>query len=105
MEFSYIEDTKVMIDGKYHMIKMENGMTGIGSRSWWLNGDRKSPNIVTQSGDISKGNHELYLINWRENPWDKVYIIIHEDEVPKLLNKQEQPEWRNPRKINLTNNN
>ena len=105
MKFKYTDDTKVMIDGKYHTVKMYPGMTGIGSRDWWLDGNRKLKNIVTQSRDLTKGNHELYIINWRENPWDTVYILIHENEVPFLLDKEKQPSWRNPEKINLTQQN
>jgi len=96
MEFSYIKDTEVLIDNKKHIIKMENGMTGIGSRSFRLDGIKEHLNIVTQSPDITKGNHFLYIMKWRDTPWDKVYILIHEDELPILLSDENK--WREPKK-------
>jgi len=96
MDFNYINDTEVTIDNEKHIIKMQNGMTGIGSRAFWLNGIKKSLNIVTQSADITKGNHFLYIIKWRDTPWDKVYILIHEDEISSLLSDDNK--WRDPKK-------
>lgn len=103
--WDYAKPTPVIIDGEEHIIQMGEGMTGIGSRSYSIDGKRQSRNCVTQSADISVGNHSIYKINWRENPWDTIDIIIHDDEVPFLLDKEKQPEWRNPVKINflLTN--
>jgi hypothetical protein len=75
---------------------MENGMTGIGSRKYWINGKEQYRNAVSQSEDLTKGNHEIYTIKWRDTPWDKIDIIIHEDEVPFLLNDENS--WREPTK-------
>jgi hypothetical protein len=99
--FNYTENTIVTIDGKPHIIRMYDGCTGIGSREYWLDDKKRSNNIVTQSNDITVGNHELYRINWREQPWDVIDILIHEDEVPYLLDKEKQPSWRNPIKIKV----
>lgn len=99
--WDYSKPCPVLIDGKLHIIEMEKGMTGIGSRRYWLDGKKMSRNCVTQSLDITEGNHFIYKINWRENPWDTVDIIIHENETPFLLDENKQPSWRNPVKLNI----
>ena len=75
---------------------MYNGMTGIGSREYWIDDKKQHHNIVMQSQDITKGNHEIYTIKWRDTPWDKIDIIIHESEVPFLLSNENS--WREPSK-------
>ena len=92
-DFRYVEDTPVLLNGKRHMIRMENGMTGIGSREWWLDGEKMHSRILQQSDNISDGEHQIYYFKWRDTPWDKCYIIVSHDEVPKLLAQQ----WREPR--------
>jgi len=96
MNLKYIRDTEIIIDNKKHFICMENGMTGIGSRRYWINDKKQDRNAVIQSEDLTKGNHEIYTIKWRDTPYDKIDIIIHENEVPFLLN--EENAWRNPTK-------
>lgn len=98
--WDYAIDTPIMINGKLRTIRMEQGMTGIGSRAYWVDGKRSSRKCVLQSGDLTKGNHFIYRINWREG--DTVDIVIHEDEVPFLLDKNIQPEWINPVNISDT---
>lgn len=100
--WDYALDTPIIIDGKPHTIRMEQGMTGIGSRHYWINGESRSERCATQSADLTKGNHFIYRINWRENPWDTLDLIISEEELPMLLDRELQPEWRNPikREIN-----
>lgn len=97
--FDLLTDTPITIDGKRHVVRFANGMTGIGSRRFWVDG-RDFPNdAVRQSEDLTKGNHFLYLMKWRNTPWDRVYIFIHEDELPQLLSEENQ--WREPRKIEI----
>ena len=96
MNFNYITNTEVTIDNKKYYIRMYNGMTGIGSREYWINDKKQHHNIVMQSQDITKGNHEIYTIKWRDTPWDKIDIIIHESEVPFLLSNENS--WREPTK-------
>jgi len=97
--WSYAIPTPVLIDGKPHTVQMANGMTGICSRQFWIDGKGFDRKLVTQSGDLTKGNHFLYMMKWRDQPWDKVYILIHEDELPMLLN--EENKWREPRKVEI----
>lgn len=99
MTFKYTNDTEVTIDGSQHIIRMYDGMTGIGSRDWWLDGKEQLRNVVTQSADLTQGNHFVYTIKWRDTPWDKVDIIIHEDHLDELLN--EENAWREPVKRQL----
>lgn len=99
MAFDMITDTPVMIDNKIHQVRFENGMTGIGSRTFWIDGKEFFHGAVRQSGDLTLGNHFLYLIKWRDTPIDKIYIFIHEDELPELLHKDQA--WREPKKIDL----
>lgn len=94
MNFNYITNTEVTIDNKKHYIRMYNGMTGIGSREYWIDDKKQHHNIVMKSQDITKGNHEIYTIKWRDTPWDKIDIIIHESEVPFLLSNENS--WREP---------
>lgn len=96
--WDYSEITPVIIDGVKHNIQMCEGMTGIGSRMYWIDGKKQLRNCVTQSADLTQGNHFIYKMNWRENPWDTVDIIIHEDELTFLLDEK-QPKWRNPIKL------
>ena len=74
-------------------------MTGIGSRRYWIDDKDQYRNAVIQSEDLTKGNHEIYTIKWRDTPWDKIDIIIHEDEVPLLL--KEENDWREPIKLSF----
>ena len=99
MSFDFITDTPITLNGTAHTVCFENGMTGIGSRRFWLDGKEYPKNAVRQSADITKGNHFLYLMKWRDTPWDQVYIFIHEDELPVLLD--ESNAWREPKRINL----
>jgi len=99
MNFKYTDDTEITIDGNKHIIRMYEGMTGIGSRYYWIDGKKRMRNCVTQSEDLRKGNHFIYTIKWRDNPWDKVDIIIHEDELSNLLS--EENKWREPEKVTL----
>jgi hypothetical protein len=92
----YAINTPVKINGKVRLIRLEEGMTGIRSRTYYIDNKKQYPNCVLQTEDLTKGNHFIYRINWGENPWDIVDIIISEDEVPYLLNKEVQPKWRNP---------
>ena len=96
MSFKYTTNTEITIDNQKHFVRMENGMTGIGSRRYWIDDKDQYRNAVTQSEDLTKGNHEIYTIKWRDTPWDKIDIIIHEDEVPFLL--KEENAWREPTK-------
>lgn len=94
MNFDYLENTKILINGKEHLIRFENGMTGIGSRGCWID-DKKLPyNVLRQSEDIEDGNHYIYIILWRKNPWDKALILISEKELPILF--EDINKWRNP---------
>ena len=99
MSFDLLENTPVKIDGKSHFVRFENGMTGIGSRAFWVDDKSYSYRAVRQSGDLTKGNHHLYLIKWRNQPWDKVYIFIHHKFEKQLLSEEES--WREPRKVEL----
>ena len=89
----------VLIDGIRRSLWRDDGMTGIGSRDFSIDGKKFPYGIVQHSEDVTAGNHFLYLINWRERPWDKVYIIISEDHVSHLL--EGQPDWRNAQKVSL----
>ena len=90
---------EILLDGKMHMVRFEDGMTGIGSRKFWIDDKEYLYNAVRQSADLKKGNHFLYLIKWRDAPWDKIYIFIHESEVHNLFTKGR--EWMNPVKITI----
>lgn len=96
MNFKYTTNTQIIIDNQEHFVRMENGMTGIGSRKYWIDDKEQYRGVVTQSEDLTKGNHEIYTIKWRDTPWDKIDIIIHENEVPFFLN--EENAWREPTK-------
>jgi hypothetical protein len=93
MDFDLLVDTPVMIDNKIHQVRFANGMTGIGSRDFWIDGKKYSDGVM-QTPDITKGNHFLYSFLWRDNPWDRIYIFIAESELPVLLNEDES--WRKP---------
>jgi len=95
-EFKYVAPTQVLIDGQSRTIQMENGMTGIGSRTYYVDGKNQFHRCVTQSEDLTNGNHAIYTIKWRDTPWDKVDVIIHEAELPVLLS--EENKWREPTK-------
>lgn len=94
MPFDYIENTEITINGEKHLIRFENGMTGIGSRRYWIDDREQSKNSVRQTSDITNGNHYIYTIKWRDTPWDKVDIIVSEDELPIILH--ENNKWREP---------
>lgn len=96
MGFNYIENTTIKIDGIEHQIRFEKGMTGIGSRAYWIDDVKQSNNSVRQSKDITNGNHFIYTIKWRDTPWDRVDIIISEEEFPIIMS--EENEWREPLK-------
>jgi hypothetical protein len=76
---------------------MEDGMTGIGSRRYWLNGREGFKNLVLQSEDIEKDNHFLYRLKWRDDHISFVHLLICESELGLLLS--EENEWRCPEKI------
>lgn len=97
--FDMITNTPVTIDGRQHLVRFENGMTGIGSRRFWINNKDYSDRAVRQSADLTKGNHFLYRMKWRDTPWDWVYIFIHEDELSTLLSDSQS--WREPRKTDI----
>lgn len=97
--FDLITDTPVTIDGKTHMVRFQDGMTGIGSRSFWIDGKKYPRNALRHTDDLTKGNHFLYLIKWRDVPWDKCYLFIQEDALLVLLNDDNS--WREPVKIDL----
>ena len=78
MSFKYTENIQITIDGKKHLVKMEDGMTGIGSRGFWLNHVKEYRNLVIHSKDLAKGNHFLYTIKYGDCPWEKVDILIAE---------------------------
>lgn len=99
MTFRYTEDTPISIDGKTVLLRMENGMTGIGSRAYWINGEKKSLNLVTHSDDITKSDHSLYRMKWRDQPWDLVAILIAKEFEEELLS--EGNSWREPKKIEI----
>jgi hypothetical protein len=96
MNFKYIENTSITIDNEKHLIKMYNGMTGIGTRIYWIDNKKQFNNVFTKSDDLTNGNHEIYSIKWRDIPWDRIDIILHESEVPILLNDENS--WREPKK-------
>lgn len=95
--FDYVTDTEITLGGNRHVVRFADGMTGIGSRRYWLDGREGFHDAVRQTADITKGNHFLYDIKWRDNPWDRVHIFIHEDELPALLSEENR--WREPRDI------
>lgn len=96
MGFDYLENTEITIDNKKHMIRFENGMTGIGSRLYWID-DKKCCRALVSSPDITNGNHEIYKIRWRDNPWSTVHAILCESEVKNLFEPHNA--WRMPIKI------
>ena len=100
MEFKYTENTTVLIDGGQHQLRFENGITGIGSRMYWINDKKQSRRAVFQSPNITKGNHFIYKIKWRKTPYDWVDIIIHEDHLNILLGDDQK--WRKPSKRSIT---
>jgi hypothetical protein len=99
MNFPYIDNTPITLNGKPHIVRFENGMTGIGSRKFWLDNKEYFRNGVFHTEDITQGNHLLYLIKWRDTPWDKVYLFIAEKYENELLVKENS--WREPRKIEV----
>jgi hypothetical protein len=99
MAFKYTENTQIEIDGKKHYIAMYDGMSGIGSRTYWLDNEKQLHDIVTHSEDITKGNHYLYTIKYGECPWEVVDILIDSKLETDLLN--EESSWREPVKREL----
>ena len=96
MNFEYTADTAVNIDGVSHLIRMENGMTGIGSRQYYIDGERQYLHCVLHTPDLTHGEREIYRIKWRDTPWDLVDIIISKDCVPELL--ADERKWMEPTK-------
>lgn len=94
MKFKYTENTKVTIDGEEMLIRFENGMTGIGSRTYWINDVQQSKRAVFHTEDVEKGNHLIYKIKWRDDPYSYVDVIIHEDFENELLTDENK--WREP---------
>lgn len=97
MSFDLITDTTITLNDKPHTVRFENGMTGIGSRGCWLDGHELIFNAVRHTDNLTKGNHLLYLIKWRDNPWSKIYIFINEKYEKELLSPENA--WREPQKI------
>ncbi len=97
--FDLLTDTPVLLNGKTRMVRCYNGMTGIGSRDTWVDGQKLFYNTVRQTDNITDGPHFLYVIKWRDTPWDKVAVIIRESEVPFLLSDENK--WREPYLYNL----
>ena len=95
--WDYAQDTEITLSGEKHILRMEQGMTGIGSRDYWIDGRKGNRHCVTQSVDLTQGNHFIYKIKWRDTPWDRVDIIIQESELPTLLT--EENKWREPVKL------
>ena len=80
MNFKYTENTSCNIDNKPVSIRCENGMTGIGSRRFWINNKAQSDNLIIFSEDISNGNHSLYYGYWGSRPWDTCYFLVADKE-------------------------
>jgi len=99
MDFDLITNTPVTINGKRHLVRFENGMTGIGSRRFWIDDKEYQDNAVRQTDDITQGNHFLYKIKWRNTPWDRVYLFISEKYESYLLSEGQS--WREPKKIEI----
>ena len=97
--FDMTTNTPVTIDGKIYMVRFYPGMSGIGSRKFWINDKDFYPDAVRHTDDLETGNHFLYLMKWRDTPWDKVHVFIKEELLQDLINDQNA--WREPRKINL----
>ena len=47
MYFDYTENTEILIDNKKHKIRMFNGMSGIGSRKYWIDDKKQSYKRLT----------------------------------------------------------
>ena len=97
--FDMTNDTAVTIEGRKRMVRFENGMTGIGSRRFWIDGKEYPYGGVRQSADLTQGNHFLYLFKWRDQPWDKLYVFIHEDHLDGLLDESQA--WREPKRVDV----
>lgn len=97
--WKYTTDTPCNLNGNPHRVRMEAGMTGIGSRAFWIDGKKQTNDCVTQTSNISDGPHFLYLIKWRDTPWDRVAIIVAESEVSWLMD--EANAWREPRLLKI----
>lgn len=100
--FDLLENTEMIINGEKHLLRFENGMTGIGSRRGFIDNREFSDNFVRHSADLTKGNHFLYRMRWRDNPWSYVYILIAEEFEADLLS--EENKWRDIKKIELSKN-
>lgn len=98
--FDFLTDQPITLNGETHLLCLENGMTGIGSRRAWIDG-KELPYFrsVRHTPDLSSGNHLLYSIKWRELDFDRVYIFIHENKVPLLLSDENS--WRQPIRLHV----
>lgn len=97
--FDLTANTPITIDGKIHNVRFYDGMSGIGSRIFWIDDQKYSREAVRHTEDLTSGNHLLYLIKWRDTPWDKVFMFIHEKYEDELLSDENI--WREPKKISL----
>ena len=48
MNFKYTTNTQIIIDNQEHFVRMENGMTGIGSRKYWIDDKEQYRGVVTK---------------------------------------------------------
>jgi len=100
--FKWTEDTPVIIDNEKHTLRFENGMTGIGSRRFWIDGHFASCERAWVYTDLD-GNLQIYLIRWRDTPWnDVVYLFIKDTDAHVLF--EERNKWRKPVKMKIESN-
>lgn len=97
MSFPNTENTKVMLNGEPHLIRFENGMTGIGSRIFWIDNKKYCDGAITISDDIKDGGHFLYRMKWRNTPWDEIFYLIGESYNDRFLAATKDSEWQEPR--------
>lgn len=87
MKLKYTENTLCIINNKEYSIRCEDGMTGIGSRKFWLNDVEQCYNIIICTNDVSEGNHLLYLTYWDNVPWKRDFFLIDKEDEELLLSK------------------
>ena len=102
MEWTYTKNTPILIDGILHQIRLYNGMTGIGSRDYWIDDKKQQKRVFINDGEIKDDeDYSVYNIKWRDNPWDRVDIVISKKDEYTLFT--DDLKWIEPKKRSMFN--
>ena len=80
LQFPYTENTSINIDGEVKKIKFFNGMSGLGSRKFWL--DDKEPFMLDSCiihSDIDENKDEEFVFILLEEYHKRLILITKKD--------------------------